>query len=107
MKGLQMTKYIVKNCPAIKPMITVDGKHGGKTMFDVCGEGKYTPCQDRTDCPLKLVVDKCKAECEAAERQLGGISEEVLQQFPQLYFLRGCRNVAYQILQMFQVEEVE
>lgn len=33
MKGLQMTKYIVKNCPAIKPMITVDGKHGGKTML--------------------------------------------------------------------------
>lgn len=53
-----MTKYIVKNCPAIKPMITVDGKHGGKTMFDVCSEGKYTPCQDRTDCPIKQVIKK-------------------------------------------------
>ena len=102
-----MTKYIVKNCPARKPMITVDGKHGGKTMFGVCGEGKYTPCQDRTDCPIKQVVEKCKAEYEAAGRQLDGISEEVLQQLPQLYFFRGSRNAAYLILQMFQVEEAE
>lgn len=55
-----MNKYIVKNCPAIKPMITVDGKYGGKTMFDVCSEGKYTPCQDSTDCPIKQVVEICK-----------------------------------------------
>ena len=60
-------KYIVKNCPARKPMITVDGKHGGKTMFDVCSEGKYTPCKDRTDCPIKQVVEMCKDVLDHAE----------------------------------------
>ena len=69
-----MTKYIVKNCPARKPMITVDGKHGGKTMFDVCSEGKYTPCQDRTDCPIKQVVDKCWVN-----RYEGGTDTDILE----------------------------
>ena len=96
-----MTKYIVKNCPAyiINGHCALNGEWD--SPFD------EVPCKDRTDCPIKKVVDKCKAECDAAERQLDGISEEVLQQLPQLYFLRGCRNVAYQILQMFQAEEVE
>lgn len=62
-------KYIVKNCPARKPMITVDGKHGGKTMFDVCSEGKHTPCKDRTDCTIKQVVEMCKKySCILSER---------------------------------------
>lgn len=90
-----MTKYIVKNCPAY-----------GVTTPTSCALTSDDSCEF-TDCPIKQVVDKCKAECEAAERQLDGISEEVLQQFPQLYFLRGCRNVAYQILQMLQVGKEE
>lgn len=79
-----MSKYIVKNCPAIKPMITVDGKHGGKTMFDVCSEGKYTPCQDRTDCPIKQVVELCMNYPEKPDNSLSN-----------------------RILQTLQVEEVE
>lgn len=79
-----MSKYIVKNCPAIKPMITVDGKHGGKTMFDVCSEGKYTPCQDRTDCPIKQVVELCMNYPEKPDNSLSN-----------------------KILQTLQVEEVE
>lgn len=90
-----MTKYIVKNCPAY-----------GVTTPTSCALTSDDSCEF-TDCPIKQVVDKCKAECEAAERQLDGISKEVLHQFPQLYFLRGCRNVAYQILHMFQVEKVD
>ena len=90
-----MTKYIVKNCPCYE--------WGGCHYEHV----EHECCSKNADCPIKQVVDKCKAECEAAERQLDGISEEVLQQLPQLYFLRGCRNIAYQILQMFQAEEVE
>lgn len=105
-----MSKYIVKNCPAIKPMITVDGKHGGKTMFDVCSEGKYTPCQDRTDCPIKQVVNECKTiiednactnckdrdiecwQCENEYRYRAGLPE---------------LDLPKQILQTLQVEEVE
>ena len=79
-----MTKYIVKNCPAIKPMITIDGKHGGKTMFDVCSEGKYIPCKDRTDCPIKQVVELCINYPEKPESSLSN-----------------------RILQTLQVEEVE
>ena len=90
-----MTKYIVKNCPCYEL---------GKCNNEHIGD-EY--CQDCTECTIKQVVDKCKAEYEAAERQLDGISEEVLQQLPQLYFFRGSRNAAYLILQMFQVEEVE
>lgn len=71
-----MSKYIVKNCPAIKPMITVDGKHGGKTMFDVCSEGKYTPCQDRTDCPIKQVVELCM---NYPEKPVNSLSNRILQ----------------------------
>lgn len=93
-----MTKYIVKNCPSYDKSLMGCRDVSNKLI---------NPCQDRTDCPIKQVVDKCKAGYEAAERQLDGISKEVLQQFPQLYFLRGCRNVTYQILQMFQVQEVE
>ena len=81
-----MTKYIVKNCPAIKPMITVDGKHGGKTMFDVCSEGKYTPCQDRTDCLIKKIVDECK-------------------KYSYIFSERGI--LASLILQILQVKDVE
>lgn len=77
-----MTKYIVKNCPAIKPIITVDGKHGGKTMFDVCSEGKYTPCQDRADCPIKQVVELVEAENKLhrkRRRLIPMLNEEILQ----------------------------
>ena len=83
-------KYIVKNCPAIKPMITVDGKHGGKTMFDVCSEGKYIPCKDRTDCPIKQVVELVKQYNEAYETI----------QLP-------TPTLNKQILQTLQVEEVK
>lgn len=74
-----MTKYIVKNCPAIKPMITVDGKHGGKTMFDVCSEGKYTPCQDRADCPIKQVVELCMNYPEKPDNSLSNRILQTLQ----------------------------
>lgn len=85
-----MTNYIVKNCPARKPMITVDGKHGGKTMFDVCSEGKYTPCQDRTDCPIKQVVEIVERDNESRGR-----------------LALPPREVNDKILQTLQVEEVE
>ena len=77
-----MIKYIVKNCPARKPMITVDGKHGSKTMFDVCTEGKYIPCQDRTDCPIKQVVWFVKmdnAVCNHVKGRIPVVNNKVLQ----------------------------
>ena len=53
-------------------------------MFDVCSEGKYIPCQDRTDCPIKQVVDKCKKTLD-----------------------KVYDPVAKEILQILQVQEVE
>lgn len=91
-----MTKYIVKNCPAIKPMITVDGKHGGKTMFDVCSEGKYTPCQDRTDCPIKQVAEITSAYYDIYCNHCVTKNCD------------GCHfDLAKEILQTLQVKEVE
>lgn len=102
-----MTKYIVKNCPAIKPMITVDGKHGGKTMFDVCSEGKYTPCQDRADCPIKQVVEMCKKEIDnchcCKDRQT--LHKQEISCGDCIHL--GRRGLSKQILQTLQVEEVE
>lgn len=99
-----MTKYIVKNCPALVDLLSAEKEELLKKKYCI-NASEY--CSDITDCMIKKVVDKCKAEYEAAGRQLDGISEEVLQQLPQLYFFRGSRNSAYLILQMFQVQEVE
>lgn len=105
-----MTKYIVKNCPALCKMVTTNSKKGHETLFDSCSEGKHCLCKDRTDCSIKQVVDECKRiiednacinckdkdiecwQCENEYRYRSGLPELELPK---------------QILQTLQVEEVE
>lgn len=81
-----MTKYIVKNCPALLKMVTINSKKGHETLFDSCSEGKHCLCKDRADCPIKQIVDECKKySCIFSERGI----------------------LASLILQILQVEDVE
>lgn len=99
-----MTKHIVKNCPAyiINGQCAMNGEHD--SPFEP------VPCKDRTDCPIKQVVDECKRiiednacinckdkdiecwQCENEYRYRSGLPELELPK---------------QILQTLQVEEVE
>jgi hypothetical protein len=79
-------KYIVKNCPALRKMIAISSAKRHETLFDSCSEGKHSLCADRTDCPIKLIVNECK-------------------KYSYIFSERGI--LASLILQILQVEEVE
>lgn len=50
-----MSKYIVKNCPALR---------WDREKFKVCYEGnKETKCCDVDDCIIKQIVGLCKETC--------------------------------------------
>ena len=53
-------KYIVKNCPALRKMITISSAKRHETLFDSCSEGKHSLCADRTDCPIKQIIELVK-----------------------------------------------
>ena len=71
-----MTKCIVKNCPALLKMVTINSKKGHETLFDSCSEGKHCLCKDRTDCPIKQVVEICK---EKLNKIYDPLSKQILQ----------------------------
>ena len=53
-----MSKYIIKNCPAILPMTKLcDSENLNKPS---------TYCQDCTDCALKQIVKKCRKSLEVS-----------------------------------------
>ena len=61
-----MRNYIVRNCPAYqKELVTMDFKTGETIITDknYC-INPFLPnaCQDCTDCLLKRIANKCKAE---------------------------------------------
>ena len=77
-----MTKYIVKNCPALRKMVTINSKKGHETLFDSCSEGKHCLCKDRTDCPIKQVVELVEAENKIhrkRQRLIPMLNEAILQ----------------------------
>ena len=53
-------KYIVKNCPALRKMITISSAKRHETLFDSCSEGKHSLCEDRADCPIKQIIELVK-----------------------------------------------
>lgn len=76
-------KYIVKNCPALR-----DSYYAyGKVVKNECSNDMLhdTLCKDRTDCPIKQVVEVC------------------LRYYP-VSLIRALQD---EILQILQVEEVE
>lgn len=84
-------KYIVKNCPCLYEY--------GKG--DCCNDLKFdqhTLCKDCTDCLIKQVVEKCKnieCPCEFNGADCWECSTA------------GQKTLAEQILQLFEIEEVE
>ena len=90
-----MIKYIVKNCPALRKMVTINSSKGHETFFDVCSS-KHCLCKDRTDCPLKQVVKIYAQECPIKEIMNADDNE---------MFEAG--RLAKRVLQTLQVEEVE
>ena len=79
-----MSKYIIKNCPAIQQ--------------GTCE--KYGMCQDCTDCVMKQIVEMCKKEIKVYRNTLlpnDGTNT--------LHF--GRQSFAYDILQLLDIQEVE
>lgn len=66
-----MTKYIVKNCPAciINGQCAMNGEHD--SPFEP------VPCKDRTDCPIKQIVEKCLPQSHIPE--VDDLKEQILQ----------------------------
>lgn len=74
-----MTKYIVKNCPALRKMVTINSSKGHETLFDVCSDSKHCLCKDRTDCPIKQVVELCMNYPEKPDNSLSNRILQTLQ----------------------------
>lgn len=77
-----MTKYIVKNCPSLRKMVTINSKKGHETLFDSCSEGKHCLCKDRTDCPIKQVIELVETENKMhrkRQRLIPMLNEAILQ----------------------------
>ena len=82
-------KYIVKNCPCYMNQPEAD-----------CWADQLSWCENCTDCVIKQVVEKCK----------GAVSNysnlEILRTACETSDAYGKANIAEQILQLFDIEEI-
>ena len=79
-----MSKYIIKNCPAILPTTKLcDSENLNKPN---------THCADCTDCVIKQVIEKCKENLSSLETYIDIRSYE-------------C-TMLQDILDLFDIEEV-
>lgn len=78
-----MSKYIVKNCPAFN----------GKAEECAIDNGL---CEFCTDCLIKQVIEKCK-----------GVQEKFYDAVHSRYLSPSKAKFAREILQLFDIEEVE
>ena len=81
-------KYIVKNCPCF-----YEG-HPNLRQFGECLDltaEENECCADMENCLLKRIIKKCKKEIDPTQDQ----------------WTREKENLAKEILQMFEIEEVE
>ena len=68
-------KYIVKNCPALIDSYSyLYGKEVKNECARVTG---MCLCKDRTDCPIKQIVEKCLPQSHIPE--VDDLKEEILQ----------------------------
>lgn len=82
-----MSKYIVKNCPAIMNCM----------MFKNSCSNADGYCQDYTDCLIKQVIEKCRKKKEWFSKLSDGVA------FDLKTFTGG--NLQDEILQLFKIEE--
>lgn len=86
-----MSKYIVKNCPAMCTSKYFTGECRLECIL----------CKDITDCLIKQVIEKCK-EPEQVYRNYDNPLTQV-----QCNTLFGRRTLGNEILQLFEIEECE
>lgn len=84
-------KYIVKNCP-----VAFNTKFDGTYCNDVEITLKNTHCQHINYCLIKQVIEKCK-----------GIQEKFYDAVHSRYLSPSKATFAREILQLFDIEEVE
>lgn len=62
-----MSKYIIKNCPAIYKKFRID--ENCELYIDKyrCNHNSFYSCQDCTDCVMKQIVEKCKENLNSLE----------------------------------------
>ena len=97
-----MSKYIIRNCPAIY------GVFLNKCKKDHYEDGTIL-CQDCTDCVMKQIVESCKgtekyySECIAKNRETFGqyMDEE------NMTWLMGRSHHSLEILRLLDIQEVE
>ena len=82
-------KYIVKNCPG-QPIIWNDNWCNKEQQF----------CQNCTDCVIKQVIEKCKSAVSNYSNL------EILRTACETSEAYGKANIAEQILQLFDIEEI-
>lgn len=88
-----MSKYIIKNCPALYQI---------KGMTNECLDGNYQ-CQDCTDCLLKQIVEKCKNYKEDCKIKGNCLDERLCS----TCFLGGANELGEWILDDLDIQEVE
>ena len=97
-----MTKYIIKNCPAYL------GKNIQCASYPVC-------CQDKTNCLLKRIVEKCKIKidddiclnCNDFESQKTCYECDYEHHREEIYRKITDSSFAKEILSMLELEECE
>lgn len=97
-----MSKYIIKNCPAIY-------EYGKGLCCNDLKFDEHTLCQDCTDCVLKQIVEGCKgtekyySECITKNRETFGqyMDEE------NMTWLMGRSHHSLEILRLLDIQEVE
>ena len=87
-----MSKYIVKNCPALRGWVCNE---------QFIRQDKMVDCQDCTDCLIKRVIEAVKTE-ERTPEELDAI--KALDK----YLCQSARhNMSMMIQSMFEIQEVE
>jgi len=101
--------YIVKNCPAYD--------YDEEFNYHICKqplvpyEGNVDDCEKCSDCIIKQVIEKCKTiiEKDYKEEDRHLFSEDDLKILDRTWFDvgLGCKKTARQVLQLFNIEEVQ
>lgn len=96
-KGMTSNRYVVLNCPTLM---------GNR----LCYSKEIRQCADCTNCVIKQVIEKCKTTIEKdyKEEDRHLFSEDDLKILDRISFDvgLGSKKVAKQVLQLFDIEEI-
>jgi hypothetical protein len=91
-----MGKFIVKNCELKRELISPD------KIKDYCTD-KRKKCCDCEDCLPKQIIEKCRSQMAEFDDEIKNGNYD-----PKFkWFKSGRSDAGYEILNMFDIEEVE